>query len=360
MTRHGPKRFRHTALAAASAVLVVMSAHCRGDAVDDHEHLERVGTRDKVNEAVDKGLAFLAGEQDLVAGHFNGGDKTNTYTALSCMAFMAAGHFPGRSAYGHNLRNGIMYLARTSRANQGYFGKESNARMYGQGICTLALCEAYGMMQEEEDNRMIKEAIDDALNVIFNAQMKQQSSAHGGWRYEPVPTDADLSVTAWQVLALRAAQNCRLEVPEQTVRDAENYIRRTFNPVSGGFAYQPAQGPSIAMLSAGTVSLLALGAGEEEVDRGMIHASAEHLKTLDPGQGAYFYYQSYYVAAAANMIGGECRDTVLPKLEKVLLNLQMPTGEFRKHSGQEGGVYSTAFSVICLCVGYQYLPIYQE
>ena len=30
-----------------------------------------------------------------------------------------------------------------------------------------------------------------------------------------------------------------------------------------------------------------------------------------------------------------------------------------EHEGT-GGVYSTAFSVICLCVHYQYLPIYQE
>jgi hypothetical protein len=190
--------------------------------------------------------------------------------------------------------------------------------------------------------------------------MKQQTGAQGGWRYAPEPQDADLSVTAWQVLALRAAQNCRLEVPEQVVRDAQDYVRRTFNPASKGFAYQPGLGPSIPMLSAGTVCLLALGGSENDADMSMINASAEHLKSVDPGQGAYFYYQSYYVATAANMLGGEHRDIVLPKLERILLNLQMPTGEFRKHSGQEGGVYSTAFSVICLCVGYQYLPIYQE
>ena len=60
------------------------------------------------------------------------------------------------------------------------------------------------------------------------------------------------------------------------------------------------------------------------------------------------------------MMGKEHREAILPKLEKFLLSLQMPSGEFRNHGGAQGGVYSTAFSVICLCVGYQYLPIYQE
>ena len=43
-----------------------------------------------------------------------------------------------------------------------------------------------------------------------------------------------------------------------------------------------------------------------------------------------------------------------------IVSLQNPNGEFQKHQGHSGGVYSTAFAVICLAVRDQYLPIYQE
>ena len=36
----------------------------------------------------------------------------------------------------------------------------------------------------------------------------------GGWRYEPAPTGADISVTIMQVMALRGAKDSGLHVPD--------------------------------------------------------------------------------------------------------------------------------------------------
>jgi hypothetical protein len=108
------------------------------------------------------------------------------------------------------------------------------------------------------------------------------------------------------------------------------------------------------------VCMAVLGANQSDRDKEMLETSAKFLLTFEPGEGNHFYYQSYYVATAANMMGEKHREALLPKMEKVMLSLQQPTGEFKKHTDGEGGVYSTAFGVICLCVGYQYLPIYQE
>ena len=325
----------------------------------DEAHLAALAERDQVDSAVARGLAYLVQKQDP-AGSFSK-DMPNVHTAVSCMARMSAGQLPGRSRYGENLRKGIMYLVDASKSNSGYLGREGNARMYGHGICTLALCEAYGMMQDENENRLVKEAIERAVKIILAAQTKHKGSHHGGWRYEPRPGEADLSVTAWQVLALRAAQNCRLRVPEQAVADAMAYVRRTYHGHSKAFTYQAgSSSASAAMRSAGVVCMLALGADREGKDAALLNSSASFLLTAKPDTGKYFYYQSYYVATAANMMGAKHRDVLLPKLEKVLLTLQMPSGEFRKHQGAQGGVYSTAFGVICLGVRYQYLPIYQE
>ncbi len=349
----GARRFA-VRLVAALAVPVAPLA-CAGDA----EHLAAISKPDAVDLAVERGLAFLATQQDPVQGCFKG-DKPNTYTGLGCMALMAAGHFPGRSRYGENLRRGVLYLCRATLQHNGYFGNESNARMYGHGMCTLALAEAYGMLQDEAENRQVKEALERALKVIYKAQTSDpRSPNYGGWRYEPAPGDADLSVTVWQIIALRAAQNCRLEVPDQVVKDALNYVRRTYHAGGKGFAYQPGAGPSVAMRSAGVVAMLALGANEAPKDQAMVKDAASFLLTLDPSGGGHFYYQSYYLATAANMAGDEHRKALLPRLEKVLLAQQQPGGEFRSPEG-DPAVYATAFSLICLGVRYQYLPVYQE
>ena len=325
----------------------------------DEAHLAAIAKRDQVDGAVARGLAYLVQKQDP-SGHFSK-DMPNTHTALSCMALMSAGQFPGRSKYGESLRKGIMYLVDASKQNKGYFGREGNARMYGHGICTLALCEAYGMMQDEVENRLVKEAIERAVKIILHAQTRQKGAHHGGWRYEPRPGDADLSVTAWQVLALRAAQNCRLRVPKQAITDAVDYVRRTYHGHSKAFTYQAgSSSASAAMRSAGVVCMLALGVDRDGKDTALLNNSASFLLTAKPDTGKYFYYQSYYVATAANMMDAKPREVLLPKLEKVLLGLQMPSGEFKKHTGALGGVYSTAFGVVCLSVRYQYLPIYQE
>jgi prenyltransferase beta subunit len=114
------------------------------------------------------------------------------------------------------------------------------------------------------------------------------------------------------------------------------------------------------MRSAGVVGMLALGANKTDKDRYMVENSGSYLLTLDPKKGGHFWYQSYYLATAANMLGDTHRQTLLPKLEEFIVSLQSPNGEFKKHQGYAGGVYSTAFAVICLAVRDQYLPIYQE
>ena len=324
----------------------------------DMKHLDRISKRDEVDRSIDKGLAWVVKKQDPQEGHYQSRLKYCD-TALASMALMASGHFPGRSKYGQNLRRGILYLVREVERNNGYYGKDGG-RMYGHGICTLALCEAYGMMPNPKDNRLIRKALEPAIEIITRSQVKDKKSKHfGGWRYEPQPKDADLSVTVWQILALRSAQNCQIEVPKESIDDGINYVRRTFSKKHGAFTYQGNR-TSASMRTAGIVSLMALGANKSEEDKLRIAQSGEFLKKFDPRSGQHFYYQAYYLATAANMLGGEYREVFLKKLQKALIKLQNKEGDFRKHTGHDGGVYATSFAIICLAVRYQYLPIYQE
>jgi hypothetical protein len=328
----------------------------------DLKHLERIAAPDEVDRGIARGLAWLVKRQDPATGRYEGA-LGYTHTALASMALMAAGHLPGRSEYGEHVRKGILYLAGVAEKEKGYFGNEGKGRMYAHGICSLALSEAYGMMPTEEENRRVKDALEAANRVTFGAQVtdKRKQKDYGGWRYDPRPTDADLSVTVWLVLALRSSQNAQLPIPEEVMTRAMGYVRATWEKGKNSYSYQPGNNQSPSMRCAGVVAMLAMGQNEEADLRKRHEASMEFLADFDPRKETqYFYYQSYYVATAANMIGERQREAFLPRMEKALLGLQKEDGSFEKNGGYDGGVYATAFALLTLSIRYQYLPIYQE
>lgn len=328
----------------------------------DLEHLKTIAEPDEVDLGIAKGLEWLVKQQNPETGAFKG-KLPNTYTALSCMALMASGHLPGRSEYGEHVRKGILFLADVAKEKKGYFGHEREGRMYAHGICSLALSEAYGMMETEEENRKVKEALELANRVTFDAQVTNPKVKQhfGGWRYEPRPKDADLSVTVWLVLALRSSQTAQLEVPQEVIDHAITYVRNTWEQGKKSYSYQPRNNQSVSMRTAGVVCMLALGDNQTDDLRKRHEQSMEFLADFDPkNAGKHFFYQSYYVATAANMISEERREEMLPRMEKTLLSLQREDGSFEKYRGHDGGVYSTAFSLLTLAVRYQVLPIYQE
>src|SRR5437773_2494681 len=91
-----------------------------------------------------------------------------------------------------------------------------------------------------------KKATAKALEYLVSSQNPQ-----GGWRYEPTPTGADISVTIMQVMALRSAKNAGLHVPDTTLKKAIAYIHACQSKASGGFAYQPGGPPGFARTAAG-------------------------------------------------------------------------------------------------------------
>src|SRR5205807_5885968 len=108
----------------------------------------------------------------------------------------------------------------------------SHGPMYGHGFATLFLGEVYGMTGDDE----VKEKLQKAVRLIQKTQNRE-----GGWRYQPVPYDADISVTICEIMALRAARDAGIKVDKQVIDDAVKYVRRCQNP-DGGFSYVAGQG----------------------------------------------------------------------------------------------------------------------
>ena len=99
----------------------------------------------------------------------------------------------------------------------------------------------------------------------------------GGWRYQPVRADADISVTVCQIMALRAARNAGLFVPSETIDRAIDYVKRSQN-ADGGFMYMLQGGESAFPRSAAAVAALYSAGIYEgpEIDKGLDYLDAIH------------------------------------------------------------------------------------
>lgn len=298
--------------------------------------------------AIDKALNYLKNQQNP-----NGSWGHSAYTAITgfvLLSFMANGHLPNQGEYGKTVDKGVKYLLSCAR-DDGYLVGNNGGNMYCHGMATLALTQVYGMTGDEDVKKVTKRAID----LIVKTQ-----NSEGGWRYDPAPTGADISVTIMQVMALRGAKDAGLNVPNQCMADSIKYINRCRDNRSGGYKYQPySPGPGYARTAAGVCVLQLCG----EYDADDIKKAVEYLEREGDDRGHY-WYGHYYAAHALNQIGGEVWERYYKRMRDRLLapGVQRPTGEWfdGRREVAYGPCYATAIAVLILSVPTHYLPIYQR
>jgi hypothetical protein len=317
----------------------------------------------RVDAAVAAGLMYLSQQQNA-DGSWEGGGPRVAMTGLSLMAYLAGGHTPDVGRHGLVVRRAMDRLVELT-PEDGYFGKLDGSKMYGQGIATLALIEAIGVEPDPARRKRLRAAAERALNVILNAQDVHKASDNeaGGWRYEPQSSDSDLSLTAWCILSLRAAQNVGMNVPKQRTVRASLYVQRCFSDRDGGFGYQPRNPASPAMTGVGIVALHLLEATSDSQTQPQLRAAIRFLMDHPPEEQTIFpYYTMYYTTQAAYQAGDEAWRSIWQANRDQLLSLQTPDGSWpQSHSGEEPGkIYATSMAVLTLSVPYRLLPVYQK
>jgi hypothetical protein len=221
--------------------------------------------------------------------------------------------------------------------------------MYDHGFGTLFLAETYGMTLNDE----LHDTLARAVKLIVSTQNRE-----GGWRYEPRPVEADISVTISQIMALRAARNAGIYVPNETVERCIDYVKRCQNP-DGGFMYMLQGGPSqFARSAAGLVALYSAGIYEgDEVERALEYVS-KHLPSKDASQrDTHYLYGHYYAVQAMWHAGGEAWQTWYPAVRDALLSQQSRDGSWPDPIAAE---YGTAMCCLILQMPNNYLPIFQR
>src|SRR5262245_10060187 len=286
---------------------------------------------ENTNRSIARALSWLAARQNADGSWSEARYSHNTaITAFALLAFMSQGHLPNQGRYGPEVAKGARFLVACSRPADGYLVGARGGNMYCHGMATLALAELWGQTGDEEIRPVLKKAVD----LIVRCQNVQ-----GGWRYEPAPTGADISVTIMQVMALRAAKNAGLHVKDEVLNKAIGYIKSCYQDNSGGFTYMPGSGGvGFARTAAGLCVLFLSGKYKaSEIPRGV-----EYLKRNFHAP-MHFFYGHYYAAHAMHQVGGREWDEWYARIRDHLLPRQAGDGSWTAvERGGVGAVYQTS------------------
>ena len=117
--------------------------------------------------------------------------------------------------------------------------------MYTHGFATLALAECYGMYRNEKIATGLKKAVE----LILSAQKR---NPRGGWRYSPDATTSDSSIAGCQIVALYAARNAGIPVPDTALEKGMKFMRKCRGS-DGGYGYQNAMGDRPTLTAIGVL-----------------------------------------------------------------------------------------------------------
>jgi len=262
------------------------------------------------------------------------------------LAFLAHGEAPDEGKYGQVIRRTVDYIVSTQEPNGLLSGQDKSSPMYSHGLATLALAEVYGMM----DDPRVGPALKRAVGLIVSCQ-----NSLGGWRYSVGSRDADTTVSGAQMVALRAAANAGMEVPEDTIKRGVAYYKRCYCP-GGGFGYQGPSGPNWARSGIGLL-VLSLS-GEHESSEAKTTAEWLFARGGVRRGESRFHYTCYYCSQATYQAGSKYWKRWNETTTPTIISMQQSDGSWA--STGSGVVCDTAFALLALEIKYNYLPIYQR
>ncbi|MCX7887692.1 MAG: terpene cyclase/mutase family protein [Verrucomicrobiae bacterium] len=291
-----------------------------------------------------RGLKYLASAVTAGgAGARRSGEFGPGVIGLAVLAMLARGDDPNVGPYSVAVHKGIKDILEAADKRTGYIGPS----MYHHGFATLALAEAYGSVKQPG----IGVALQKAVDLIVASQKR---NPYGGWRYAPESTDADTTVAGAQMVALFAARNAGVAVPEECIRRGLQFYR-SCQDISGGIGYTTPTPPNVTRTAIGALVFSLAGQKESAPYKAM----AAYLKSnnwRDPSQMATYYLEYYASQAAFHMDEKTWEQWNAENIKRLSVS-QAPDGSW---SGTQGPLFSTSAALLSLALNYRYLPIYER
>ena len=316
--------------------------------------------------AVERGLEWLASHQavdgswqfDLSGCRCQGACRdpgtltsSTASTSIALLPFLGAGHTHLEGRHQETVSRAIYYLlSRMNRTPRG--GDFCEGTMYGHGVTTLALAEALGMTKDE----MLVQPVREAVRFIETAQ-----DLHGGgWRYLPGQA-GDVTVTAWQVAALKSAQLAGLEAPSPTMDGVRRFLDRVQSANGAAYGYRtPSAKPCTSAIGLLCRMYTGWTTDDERLYRGVTNLAK-------PGPSPEAVYQNFYLSQALLQMNHPVWPRWNAKNREQLVSRQARVAHeagswfFADHDTAPGGrLAHTALAILTLEVYYRLLPIYQQ
>jgi hypothetical protein len=341
----------------------------------------------RVDDAVERGLAWLATQQQDDGSFPTQPLGQPAITSLCIMAFVAHGHVPGKGPYGDRLeratefvlscqkQNGLVMLLGPDepRINRNIEHQIGSCGAYNHAISSLMLSEIYGMSPPTGVQRF-QTAINRSVAASLEMQHwpKEVAADEGGWRYidDFEQIDSDLSVTGWQLMFLRSARNAGFNVPKERIDEAVAYVRRSFDPNEGVFRYSKRRETRTrSMNGAGILALAHAGFHHSEEARRagdwlLQHGFGDYNATLPGEHSDRYHYGVFTCCQAMYQLGGTYWKRFFPPAVEAMLANQQADGSWPIDSQFKdyayGNAYSTSLVVLTLGAPNQLLPVFQR
>ncbi len=307
-------------------------------------------------------------------GHVGpGADAACTGYALLC--YLGAGYdHLHMSRWRQVVKGGIEWLVASQQADGGW------GRNYENGVCAMALAEAYGL----SGDAALREPAQRAADHLIALQAKDGPADSGyaglGWDYKrPNPNRIDSSVSGWCVMALKSAKAAGLDTKgslegckrwlegawrscnpewETLTQYDRSYFPYTWNASADTFEHQRL--PCVGLLAA-----VFLGHRRGDV---LLESLANTVveEQLPAGYPCNTYWL-YYNTLGIFQVGGERWERWNEQVRDMLVGAQRNEGgcfdgswDFagtRFHGHETGRLLSTAYCCLSLEVYYRYLPM---
>lgn len=274
--------------------------------------------------------------------------STTAATGLALLGLLGGGQTPHAGPHQQAVRRGLDYLRqRMVRTPRG--GDLSDGTMYGQGLATLALCEAAGMTGDRELGALAQEAI----RFIVAAQHPA-----GGWRYFPGQA-GDTTVLGWQWMALRSGELAGLTVPPSTWQRASHFLDGVAAEGGAAYGYQrPGRQPTPT-----AIGLTCRLYGEWSRQDPRIVQGAEGLAATGPSFDDQYY--NYYAAQVLHHSDSPHWPAFRALLRDRLAATQARSGHEAgswyfpdQHTEAGGRLCDTALALLILELDYRQLPLF--
>jgi hypothetical protein len=329
-------------------------------------------------------------------------------TAMALLPLIGHGNTHQTGAYRQNVAAGLQFLITRMRSDGSLCPSDAAnlypASMYSQALGILVLCEDLRICKEESGQqndppsaglpaargkKVVRPAMSHAkgtARAVVGRQLLQQQQQRelldrlvplaaskslafslacqdprrGGWRYDPLHPDSDISVTGWHVVALHSATAVGLPVPPRTFAGVTAFLNSVQGNFGAVYGYQNSAAEATpARSSMGLLCRVYTGWNRQQLQRGV-----EILAAVGPSE--YDMYYNYYATLLLHHYGGPLWDQWNRKLRDYLVRSQSHNGHetgswsFRPcQSNQMGGRhFDTCMACLILETYYRSKPVY--